>query len=60
MVCCTALVSGQGLTTERILKHDPPQELVDRLAATAAGNCQKYQLATAPAGTAVMGACDLQ
>eukprot|EP00878_Enallax_costatus_P044948 GHUV01053756.1.p1 GENE.GHUV01053756.1~~GHUV01053756.1.p1 ORF type:complete len:292 (+),score=104.51 GHUV01053756.1:154-1029(+) len=37
LMCCTALVSGQGLTTERIFKHDPPQELVDRLAATAAG-----------------------
>lgn len=37
LACCTALVSGGGITTECIFKHNPPQELVDRLAATAAG-----------------------
>ncbi|KAF8068385.1 VPS11 [Scenedesmus sp. PABB004] len=37
LACCTALVSGGGLMTERIFRHDPPAELVDRLAATASG-----------------------
>ncbi|KAF6259420.1 Rho GTPase activation protein [Scenedesmus sp. NREL 46B-D3] len=36
LACCTALVTGGGLTTQAIFKHNPPQELVDRLAATAA------------------------
>ncbi|WIA30663.1 hypothetical protein OEZ86_000737 [Tetradesmus obliquus] len=36
LACCTALVCGGGITTQAIFKHNPPQELVDRLAATAA------------------------
>jgi hypothetical protein len=35
LASCTALVSGGGITTERIFKHNPPPELVDRLAAAA-------------------------
>jgi hypothetical protein len=46
LACCTALVTGGGITTQAIFKHNPPQELVDRLAATAAGgtasNTQQY------------------
>lgn len=38
LAACTALVSGGGTTSQRIFKHDPPPELVDRLAA-AAGAC---------------------
>jgi hypothetical protein len=37
LACCTALVCGGGITTQAMFKHNPPQELVDRLAATAAG-----------------------
>eukprot|EP00882_Tetradesmus_deserticola_P018635 GHRQ01020015.1.p1 GENE.GHRQ01020015.1~~GHRQ01020015.1.p1 ORF type:complete len:336 (+),score=135.28 GHRQ01020015.1:1058-2065(+) len=36
LACCTALVSGGGITTQAIFKHNPPQELVDRLAVAAA------------------------
>lgn len=35
LAACTALVAGGGITTERIFKHNPPPELVDRLAAAA-------------------------
>eukprot|EP00879_Flechtneria_rotunda_P022379 GHRR01023614.1.p1 GENE.GHRR01023614.1~~GHRR01023614.1.p1 ORF type:complete len:340 (+),score=135.49 GHRR01023614.1:555-1574(+) len=35
LACCTALVSGGGVGEQRIFKHNPPQELVDKLAATA-------------------------
>jgi hypothetical protein len=38
LAACTALVSGGGITTERIFKHNPPPELTERLAA-AAGAC---------------------
>jgi hypothetical protein len=34
--CCCVLVAGGGCTTERIFKHNPPQELVERLAAAVA------------------------
>jgi hypothetical protein len=40
LACCTALVSGGAITTQAIFKHTPPQELVDRLAASAAGGAQ--------------------
>lgn len=38
LASCTALVAGGGITTERIFKHNPPPELVDRLAAAAGGH----------------------
>jgi hypothetical protein len=38
-MCCTALASNGGLTTERIFKHDPPYELVERLSRAIEGDC---------------------
>lgn len=37
LAVCTALVSGGGLSTQRLFKHNPPQELVDRLAESFSG-----------------------
>jgi hypothetical protein len=45
LACCTALVTGGGITTQAIFKHNPPQELVDRLAATAAGGVRNTYVA---------------
>lgn len=42
LAACTALVAGGGITTERIFKHNPPPELVDRLAAAAGGLLGEY------------------
>jgi hypothetical protein len=47
LASCTALVAGGGITTERIFKHNPPPELVDRLAAAAGGQGCKHTAAEA-------------
>jgi hypothetical protein len=47
LASCTALIAGGGITTERIFKHNPPPELVDRLAAAAGGQWCKHTAAEA-------------
>jgi len=47
VMCCTALASNAGLATERIFKHDPPHELVERLAHAVTGR----PLSLIPPGT---------
>lgn len=37
LALCQALVSGGGVATQRIFKHDPPAELTQRLSAVVAG-----------------------
>lgn len=59
LASCTALVAGGGITTERIFKHNPPPELVDRLAAAAGKRTAHVGFAVVRVTNGVLQGCGM-